>query len=37
MQFDLCHRVIGKNGAMRGYAGGVDRKTWLLKHEQAIH
>ena len=31
-----CHRVIGKNGAMRGYAGGIDRKVWLLKHEQAI-
>jgi len=28
-----CHRVIAKNGAMRGYAGGIDRKTYLLEHE----
>ena len=31
-----CHRVIGKNGSMRGYAGGIDRKVWLLRHEGAI-
>jgi methylated-DNA-[protein]-cysteine S-methyltransferase len=28
-----CHRVIGSNGALTGYAGGVDRKRWLLDHE----
>ena len=28
-----CHRVIGANGSMTGYAGGLDRKTWLLRHE----
>ena len=30
-----CHRVIGKDGALRGYAGGLDRKAWLLNHEGA--
>lgn len=30
-----CHRVIGSNGALTGYAGGVSRKTWLLNHEGA--
>ena len=29
-----CHRVIGKNGAMTGYAGGLWRKQWLIEHEQ---
>lgn len=28
-----CHRVIGANGSLTGYAGGVDRKRWLLEHE----
>ena len=28
-----CHRVIGKNGALTGYAGGLDKKQWLLDHE----
>lgn len=28
-----CHRVIGKNGALTGYAGGVQTKSWLLEHE----
>jgi len=30
-----CHRVIGSDGALRGYAGGVARKRWLLQHEGA--
>lgn len=30
-----CHRVIGARGALTGYAGGLDRKQWLLRHEQA--
>lgn len=28
-----CHRVIGAQGQLVGYAGGIDRKSWLLKHE----
>ncbi len=28
-----CHRVIGASGALTGYAGGVERKAWLLAHE----
>jgi len=28
-----CHRVIGANGTLTGYAGGIERKSWLLKHE----
>lgn len=28
-----CHRVIGANAKLTGYAGGLDRKQWLLQHE----
>jgi methylated-DNA-[protein]-cysteine S-methyltransferase len=28
-----CHRVVGANGNLTGYAGGLDRKGWLLRHE----
>jgi len=31
-----CHRVIGANGALVGYGGGIDRKKWLLQHEGAL-
>jgi methylated-DNA-[protein]-cysteine S-methyltransferase len=31
-----CHRVIGKNGDLVGYGGGLDNKTWLLQHEGAF-
>ena len=29
-----CHRVIGSNGTLTGYAGGIWRKRWLLEHER---
>jgi len=29
-----CHRIIGKNGTLTGYGGGLWRKEWLLGHEQ---
>ena len=28
-----CHRVVGTNGSLTGYAGGLDKKRWLLTHE----
>ena len=31
-----CHRIIGSNGKLTGYAGSLTRKEWLLKHEQAV-
>lgn len=31
-----CHRVIGKNGDLVGYGGGLENKTWLLQHEGAF-
>jgi methylated-DNA-[protein]-cysteine S-methyltransferase len=31
-----CHRVIGANGSLTGYAGGVSRKAWLLRHEGVL-
>jgi methylated-DNA-[protein]-cysteine S-methyltransferase len=32
-----CHRLIGSNGSLTGYGGGLERKRWLLKHEAAAH
>lgn len=31
-----CHRVVGADGAMVGFGGGMERKTWLLRHEGAL-
>jgi len=31
-----CHRVIGSDGKLRGYGGGIERKEWLLAHEQTF-
>jgi methylated-DNA-[protein]-cysteine S-methyltransferase len=30
-----CHRVIGSDGSLTGYGGGLERKVWLLEHEAA--
>ncbi len=34
--FIPCHRVIGSDGSLTGYAGGLHRKQWLLQHEGAL-
>ena len=31
-----CHRIIGSDGSLTGFAGGLERKEWLLKHEGAF-
>ncbi len=31
-----CHRVIGADGRLTGYGGGLERKAWLLRHEATI-
>ena len=31
-----CHRVVGSNGALTGFAGGIDTKAWLLDHERQV-
>ncbi len=31
-----CHRVVGANGALTGFGGGLDRKRWLLEHEGVL-
>ncbi|MCP3139809.1 methylated-DNA--[protein]-cysteine S-methyltransferase [Pyxidicoccus xibeiensis] len=32
-----CHRVVGANGSLTGYGGGLERKRWLLAHESRAH
>lgn len=29
-----CHRLVGRNGALTGYGGGIERKRWLIDHER---
>lgn len=31
-----CHRVIGSDGSLTGYGGGLGRKSWLLEHERTV-
>lgn len=31
--FIPCHRIVGVNGQLTGYLGGIDKKEWLIKHE----
>ncbi len=32
-----CHRVVGSDGSLTGYGGGLWRKEWLIKHEKGHH
>jgi methylated-DNA-[protein]-cysteine S-methyltransferase len=32
-----CHRVIGADGSLTGFGGGIPRKRWLLEHEGAYY
>lgn len=32
-----CHRVIGSDGSLTGYGGGINRKRWLLEHEKRVY
>lgn len=32
-----CHRVVGSDGSLTGYGGGLWRKEWLIKHEKGLH
>ncbi len=31
-----CHRVVGSNGSLTGFGGGLDTKAWLLDHERFV-
>jgi len=31
-----CHRVVGSDGSLTGFASGLDKKVWLLQHEDVI-
>jgi O-6-methylguanine DNA methyltransferase len=31
-----CHRVVGSNGHLTGFAGGLETKAWLLDHEFSV-
>lgn len=31
-----CHRIVGSNGSLTGFAGGLDTKQWLLQHEYGV-
>lgn len=31
-----CHRVVGHDGALTGFGGGIEAKSWLLRHEQGV-